>query len=134
MPNLTDEGAQVPDDGQQPHLFGYANGTHLASSHSLSELDKALNYEIRVVSGNANRQLANEIATHLKVRITNATVTHFSDGETRVAIEDNVRGKGLYMCFSFSQYTLYVAFFFFLLVLYRFVLNNVYVCVWIYCM
>eukprot|EP00177_Eucheuma_denticulatum_P002937 GFKZ01005279.1.p1 GENE.GFKZ01005279.1~~GFKZ01005279.1.p1 ORF type:complete len:371 (+),score=57.43 GFKZ01005279.1:337-1449(+) len=92
-------GAQVPDEAAQPQIFGYSNGS-LSNFHSntnLMELDKALNYEIRVVTGNANRHLAEEIASHLKVRITSALVTRFSDGETRVHIEDNVRGKDVFI-------------------------------------
>lgn len=94
-----DEGAQVPEESAQPQLFGYGNGTlsSLRSNQNLMELDKALNYEIRVVAGNANRELAKEIASLLKVRMTAAKVSKFSDGETRVAIEDNVRGKDVFI-------------------------------------
>lgn len=92
-----DEGAQVPDGSDQPQIFGYVNGSKTLSNQNLMELDKALNYEIRVVSGNANRELATEIAGLLKVRMTSAVVGRFSDGETRVAIEDNVRGKDVFI-------------------------------------
>lgn len=81
---------------QTPPLT-YSNGLAALSSQSLIDLDKALNYEIRVVSGNANRPLALEIASHLKVPITVATIGRFSDGETRVSIEDNVRGKDVFI-------------------------------------
>lgn len=94
-----EEGAQVPDEANQPAIFGYTNGS-LSNFHSntnLMDLDKALNYEIRVVSGNANPVLAREIASHLKVRMTSAVVSRFSDGETRVAIQDNVRGKDVFI-------------------------------------
>lgn len=92
MPDRKNEGTQVPDYGQN-HLFGLPNG-RAGSSHNLLDLDRALNYEIRIVAGNANGALAKEIAQHLKVRITNATINRFSDGETSVSIEENVRGKG----------------------------------------
>lgn len=97
---VKEEGAQVPEEADQPSIFGYSNGTNSNPFHSnqnLLELDKALNYEIRVVAGNANRPLAEEIANHLKVRMTSAIVSKFSDGETRVAIEDNVRGKDVFI-------------------------------------
>lgn len=94
----SEEGAQVPLESDQPYLFGRTNGNVCSlSSTNLMELDKALNYEIRVVAGNANRELAKEIATHLKVCMTQAVVSTFSDGETRVAIEDNVRGKDVFI-------------------------------------
>jgi len=93
---------QVPEDAQV-QIFGSSPGRNghfppsFGSAQNLMDLDRALNYEIRVVSGNANRALAVEIAGHLKVRMTNATVTQFSDGETRVSIEDNVRGKDVFI-------------------------------------
>lgn len=106
--STSETGLQVPDAATQPQLFGVTgdnSGNGITSAGrgllrhdgSLMELDKALNYEIRVVSGNANRPLAQEIAHHLKVRMTSATVSRFSDGETRVAIEDNVRGKDVFI-------------------------------------
>ncbi len=99
MPTRTDEGTQAPDDAQQQHIFGNSplNGRTFGSAQNLMDLDRALNYEIRVVSGNANRALAQEIASHLKVRMTNANVSQFSDGETRVSIEDNIRGKDVFI-------------------------------------
>jgi hypothetical protein len=124
-------GAQVPEVGAQAHLFGtstnggggggssggagttssgsrsplerslYSNGLH--SNHaSLLELDKALNYEVRVVTGNSNIPLAQEIANHLRVRITAAEVSRFSDGEIRVSIGENVRGKDVFLIQSTS--------------------------------
>ena len=98
MPVRTDEGTQAPDDGQA-HIFGNStmNGRTFGSAQNLMDLDRALNYEIRVVSGNANRALAEEIAKHLKVRMTNANVSQYSDGETRVSIEDNIRGKDVFI-------------------------------------
>lgn len=97
----TNTSTQVPEDAQV-QIFGSSpagNGhfPSFSSAQNLMDLDRALNYEIRVVSGNANRALAVEIAAHLKVRMTNATVTQFSDGETRVSIEDNVRGKDVFI-------------------------------------
>ena len=77
--------------------LGSINGALFRSEENLMELDKALNYEIRIVAGNANRELAEEIAKDLKVKLTSAVVSKFSDGETRVHIEDNVRGKDVFI-------------------------------------
>lgn len=88
---------QLNNRGSAPKLFGYENGSIIHSEQSLVDLDKALNYEIRIVAGNANRELAQEIASHLKVNMTAATVSKFSDGETNVHIEDNVRGKDVFI-------------------------------------
>lgn len=89
----------VPSPTSDDPANGHSNG-HLTSFNSrqnLADLDKALNYEIRIVTGNANRELAKEIAHHLKVNMTVAEVSRFSDGETRVHIEDNVRGKDVFI-------------------------------------
>ncbi|CDF39663.1 probable phosphoribosyl diphosphate synthetase ribose-phosphate pyrophosphokinase [Chondrus crispus] len=60
-------------------------------------LDKALNYQVCILSGTANRPLASEIASHLGLPLAAATVSAFSDGETRVAIDDSVRGKDVFI-------------------------------------
>jgi ribose-phosphate pyrophosphokinase len=48
--------------------------------------------ELKIISGNANKQLSNAIVAKLGVQLCSAQVTRFSDGETQVKIEDNVRG------------------------------------------
>ncbi len=53
--------------------------------------------EIIVFSGNAHRELAAKICDHLDTPIGNALVSQFSDGETRVEIRSNVRGKNVYI-------------------------------------
>ena len=44
-------------------------------------------------SGNANYPLAEKLASNLKLRLGKATVDRFSDGEVRVEIQENVRGR-----------------------------------------
>lgn len=53
--------------------------------------------EIMVFNGNANHDLAERVAEHLKTRLGKASVTHFSDGETLVEIEENVRGRDVFI-------------------------------------
>lgn len=50
-----------------------------------------------VFSGNANRPLAERICRALNCDLGNASVTSFSDGETRVEIESNVRGRDVFI-------------------------------------
>lgn len=50
-----------------------------------------------IFSGNANRPLAEAIANHLSVPMGKATVDRFSDGEVQVEIEENVRGRDVYV-------------------------------------
>ena len=52
---------------------------------------------IRVFSGNANIALATKICHHLGVSLGKANVTTFSDGETRVEINENVRGMDVFI-------------------------------------
>lgn len=52
---------------------------------------------IRVFSGNANLTLARKICENLGVSLGKANVTTFSDGETRVEINENVRGMDVFI-------------------------------------
>jgi ribose-phosphate pyrophosphokinase len=53
--------------------------------------------ELQLFSGNAHRALATEIAHYLKVRVGDADVTRFSDGEVFVQINENVRGADVFV-------------------------------------
>jgi ribose-phosphate pyrophosphokinase len=50
-----------------------------------------------VFSGNANPQLALEIARHLMVPLGRASVARFSDSETTVELLENVRGRDVFI-------------------------------------
>jgi len=50
-----------------------------------------------IFSGNANMRLAKNICVHLNVKLGRALVTRFSDGEVRVKIGENVRGKDVFI-------------------------------------
>jgi ribose-phosphate pyrophosphokinase len=50
-----------------------------------------------VFSGNANMQLAHEIARHLTVPLGRASVGRFSDGEITVELMENVRGRDVFI-------------------------------------
>lgn len=56
-----------------------------------------LNGEMVLFSGNANPELAKRICACLKKSLGKAIVTTFSDGETQVQIEENVRGKDVFV-------------------------------------
>jgi ribose-phosphate pyrophosphokinase len=51
----------------------------------------------RVLTGNANRALAEEIAKHLGADLTKAAVTRFADGEVFVRVDENVRGADVFI-------------------------------------
>ena len=53
--------------------------------------------KIRIFSGNANKNLAENICKNLGVPLGKANVSTFSDGETRVEINENVRGMDVFI-------------------------------------
>jgi len=53
--------------------------------------------KLAIFSGNANLQLAQDICKDLKCRLQDAFVGRFSEGEIRVKINDNVRGKDVFI-------------------------------------
>ncbi len=53
--------------------------------------------KIAVLSGNAHPELAKEICGYLKVKLSDIFVGKFSEGEIRVKINDNIRGKDVFI-------------------------------------
>jgi ribose-phosphate pyrophosphokinase len=53
--------------------------------------------ELKIFSGNANRPLAQRIADYVGVRLGDATVTAFPDQETFVKINENIRGRDVFI-------------------------------------
>jgi ribose-phosphate pyrophosphokinase len=51
----------------------------------------------QIFSGSANVDLAQKIADYMKVPLGKATVTSFPDGETFVKINENIRGRDVYI-------------------------------------
>jgi ribose-phosphate pyrophosphokinase len=56
-----------------------------------------MTYELKLLTGNANRPLAEEIAQYLRVPLCDAEVSLFSDGEVYVQINENVRGADVFV-------------------------------------
>jgi ribose-phosphate pyrophosphokinase len=54
-------------------------------------------------SGNSNQQLAEEIARRLKLHVGKALVSKFKNEETRVQIQENVRGSEVFVIQSFCK-------------------------------
>lgn len=52
---------------------------------------------MQLFTGNSNRPLAEDVATHLGVDLGRMTVGRFADGEVTVVVQDNVRGKDVYI-------------------------------------
>ncbi len=52
---------------------------------------------MKIISGTAHIQLAEDIASHLKTKLANVTVDCFPDGETYCQIHENVRGEDVFI-------------------------------------
>ena len=53
--------------------------------------------ELMIFTGNANPKLAQDVADYLRVPLGNAKVGRFSDGEVTVEINENVRGREVFI-------------------------------------
>lgn len=53
--------------------------------------------ELCLISGNSNLVLAKKIAEHIGVSLTDTTVTTFPDSETFVKINENIRGRDVFI-------------------------------------
>ena len=60
---------------------------------------------VMLFSGNSNPVLAGAIAKQLGIGLGKATVGHFSDGEINIQINENVRGRDVYIIQSICQPT-----------------------------
>ncbi len=60
---------------------------------------------LMVFAGNANTKLAHAVVQHLNIRLGRAVVARFSDGEVMVEINENVRGKDVFVLQSTCQPT-----------------------------
>jgi ribose-phosphate pyrophosphokinase len=58
---------------------------------------RAYQNDLKLFSGNANRNLAEAIASSLEKKLSDSLVTKFRDGETWVEIKDNVRGADVFI-------------------------------------
>jgi ribose-phosphate pyrophosphokinase len=58
--------------------------------------------DMKLIAGNSNRALAEAIAQHLKLPLTNAVVRRFADMEIFVEVQENVRGEDIFVIQSTS--------------------------------
>jgi ribose-phosphate pyrophosphokinase len=52
---------------------------------------------LKIFTGNSNRPLAHDVANQLGVSLGKITVNKFADGEVNVMVNENVRGKDVYI-------------------------------------
>src|SRR5260221_210679 len=53
--------------------------------------------EIMIFNGNASQELAQRIVEHLNLPLGKALTGRFSDGETNIEIQENVRGRDIFI-------------------------------------
>lgn len=89
---------------KHPFRLGGLNATRICSEFKLAatarqrDTSKAMDTTgPQVFSGNANPALAKEIADYVGVSLGQATVTSFPNGETFVKINENIRGRDVYI-------------------------------------
>lgn len=56
-----------------------------------------MNKHLRIFAGSANPDLAKRIAAYLGVELCGIEIGRFSDGEIRIHIEDNIRGRDVFI-------------------------------------
>ena len=59
--------------------------------------------EMKIFTGNSNKDLAKEICSYLQMPLGKASVGTFSDGEIMVQLHENVRGKDIFVIQTFSN-------------------------------
>lgn len=52
---------------------------------------------IKIITGNANKPLAEKVSNHLQISLVDATVSVFNDGEVVLSINENVRGFDVFV-------------------------------------
>ena len=52
---------------------------------------------MKIISGTAHRELAERIAQSVGIQLTDVTVNTFPDGESFVKINENIRGKDVFL-------------------------------------
>jgi ribose-phosphate pyrophosphokinase len=52
---------------------------------------------MKLFTGNSNKLLAQDIANHLGMSLGKMVVSRFADGEVNVQVNENVRGKDVYV-------------------------------------
>ena len=62
-----------------------------------------IDHEMKIFTGNSNKDLAKEICSYLQMPLGKASVGTFSDGEIMVQLHENVRGKDIFVIQTFSN-------------------------------
>lgn len=94
LPNVTDRICrdEKPFDPRRMPLSAREDPFHRSRrNRPLNDLD------LKIFSGSASKELAEEIADHLGTKISGSETGKFADGETYVRVNETVRGKDCYI-------------------------------------
>ncbi|MDE6949159.1 MAG: ribose-phosphate diphosphokinase, partial [Limosilactobacillus sp.] len=58
---------------------------------------------VRLFSLNSNPKLAEQIAQHVGIPLSKASISHFADGEIKITIDESIRGCEVYVIQSVSD-------------------------------
>ena len=91
--------ATSPEVPVKPSIQSFPTEMTASEARLEKEARKAKQHSggIKIFSGNGNMSLALEIVRHLGITLGKATVGRFADGEVNVVINENVRGKDVYI-------------------------------------
>ena len=78
-------------------VLGSDEGTPVLRSRAPLRGERVADRRMMVFAGNANPQLAQDIASYLNLPLGKAVVGRFSDGEVMVEIMEHVRGKDVFI-------------------------------------
>lgn len=53
--------------------------------------------DIKLFAGSASQVLARKISTAINVPLSKSTITHFADGELKIKLEENIRGRDVFV-------------------------------------
>jgi ribose-phosphate pyrophosphokinase len=92
--------SKVPSNNTNNNVKNTEYATREAKTNSAWTRDKesfGTYGGLKLFTGNSNKPLADDIASHLGINLGKITVGHFADGEVNVVINENVRGKDVYI-------------------------------------
>ena len=77
--------------------MGYFHAPATERSHDFSRTSDFMYDELCILSGRANPKLAAEIASYLSISLGSVTLDNFPDGEISVRLDQNVRGRDVFL-------------------------------------
>ncbi|CAK75766.1 unnamed protein product (macronuclear) [Paramecium tetraurelia] len=84
-----------------PNIKQYGDNLNRAFKRALVPEDDFYKNTI-ILSGNSNKELAEEIAEYLNIKLGSVTIGRFADGECQIQVLDNIRGKDVFIIQSTS--------------------------------